>query len=668
MIRKYQQPNIENPGYVGPQACAECHQHRFEECRGTSHFQTCRVPELSRLPRGFKPGQGTFKKHETQVEYESLLRDERPVQIAKNGRESYQQTASSIDLILGAKDISDEVYLSWHQDNSMWELPVAWVFARDAWGASGFDKTTTGGDHARPLTLRCLECHNTWFEHMPGTLNVYRRENFIRGVTCERCHGPGSEHVVYHQQNPNDQTAQHIVYPANLDRERLIEVCTQCHGNAVRHRGPALSYRPGLKLDDHYFTTHPPHSEDDHVANQIGNIRGSPCFQSSQMTCITCHDPHLTDKPSLASYADTCKQCHNSVDCGQQAELPESLRDKCSECHMRKYVKINVNFDLENELYVPPILRSQHRIAKDPVATQEILLEHARKEGQVDQASELEKRLVMHWRTVSQECESQQRYVAAIAAQREILRFLPNSQEATADISRLGQLQHAIDDLQIEANRQLQLSQDEAARRLFNQLIELKPTLAEAHSRLGTIAAKANDYSTAKLHLLKSIELAPEDQYGFTMLARLAFVEKQYDQAISYYQQAAQIEPYNAKLNWLWGQALQMANRSQEAVEHWQLSLKIDPRQPQVLRALCEALANSDQASQAIEYAEVLNSLGQYQDLNDIMLLAQIRANADQPDAASSVVRQALKVAKQSQPQAIPAIEQWAREQQLPMP
>ncbi len=118
----------------------------------------------------------------------------------------------------------------------MWELPVAWVYANDCWGASGFDRNS-GGDHARVLTLRCFECHNTWFEHVQVPLGEYRRDELILGVTCERCHGPSKEHVEFHRKNPKRTKSQHICCPSSLPRERLLEVCTQCHGNAIRHVG-----------------------------------------------------------------------------------------------------------------------------------------------------------------------------------------------------------------------------------------------------------------------------------------------------------------------------------------------------------------------------------------------------------------------------------------------
>lgn len=675
VIKNYTDPYVANPGYVGPMACTPCHHDRVTACLPSSHFQTCRPPTVSKLPRGFDPGQGKFQRPGEKTSFETKRDGNRFVQIASETTAGSTRTVeSTIDLILGAKAVSDEVYLSWRADNSMWELPIAWVYANDSWGASGFDRTANG-DHARPLTVRCLECHNTWFQHLPGTMNVYRREDMILGVTCERCHGPGQEHVTYHQQHPQEATAFKILFPGDLPRERLIEVCTQCHGNAVRHRGPALSFRPGMELERHYRTTSPHFPEDDHVANQISYLRQSKCFQKSDMTCITCHDPHLTNSAAVGTaFRDTCIQCHASTDCGEQTRLPEPVRSKCVECHMRKYVKVNVNFDLADDWYVPPTDRTQHNVAIDAVATQEVLLKFARDFGSprpadqvnVDAPAIIERRLLDHWSKTSQDCEKQFRFLGAIAAQREALKVASQPQPIQTELKRLTAHQAKIDMLLVHAKQLLQANQDAQAKSEFEQLIQLNPNLAEAHSRLGMLAAKAGDFENAERQLRKSVALDQEDQYGVSMLARLAFVQGRFEESVTYYEQADAIEPYNAKLHMLWANSLLKCGRESEAIDHLRASLEIDPRQQEALQALIPLLAAAGNLTDALPFAVRLNELNGYRNLDDLLLLAQIHNAARDSIQAASVAHHALKVASQVHPDAAPAIKRWLRENNLP--
>src|SRR5262249_8282885 len=157
-----------------------------------------------------------------------------------------QRTSTRIALAYGTGN-ADEIYFTWHDDR-LHELPAAWLHPQNRWGASPFNPYGSD-DFSRETTTRCLECHNTWFEHVPGTSNQYKRDSFILGVTCERCHGPGQEHVAFHQAHPDAETGQSVVHPGHLARDRQLDICAQCHSNAIKPRTPPFSYRPGEVLD-----------------------------------------------------------------------------------------------------------------------------------------------------------------------------------------------------------------------------------------------------------------------------------------------------------------------------------------------------------------------------------------------------------------------------------
>lgn len=93
----------------------------------------------------------------------------------------------------------------------------------------------------------CMKCHTTGFKH-PGGYNdlvvdlanwpakpkkappakkVKEHNDNLRGVGCESCHGPGSEHV----KNPNDAKLYKIINPdRNADLDRVgANLCMKCH-------------------------------------------------------------------------------------------------------------------------------------------------------------------------------------------------------------------------------------------------------------------------------------------------------------------------------------------------------------------------------------------------------------------------------------------------------
>jgi tetratricopeptide (TPR) repeat protein len=677
----FQLARVANPGYVGPEVCGECHRGRLEECLPTSHFMTCRTPTEEMLPPGFDSLEaGVFDVPDSQIRFLTQRMGEGFIQTAiDRSGPAPRQTDSSIDLILGAGKASDEVYLSWHRNNTLWELPIAWVYATNSWGASGFNRHA-GGDFARELTLRCFECHNTWFEHVPGTLAEYHREDIILGTTCERCHGPAREHVDFHRAHPHEEQAQHIVLPSELPRERLIEVCTQCHGNYIRHRGPALSYRPGELLEEHYRLVNPQFSEDDHVANQIANLRQSKCFQGSQMTCITCHDPHLTELPASGlNFNIDCRGCHQPEHCGAQSRLPEGVRSACTECHMRKYVKINVNFDLENDLYVPPTRRSQHRIEVDPIATKETLYHWLREQSTAsasegaqegaeaattaaapsELSNELASELIEHWCGEAEQQYAVGRYRASIASIREALLIEPQSARLLALLRTYTTAQSNWDRDLTDAEHAIRNGDDRRAIELFTSVLQRQPHSALSMGKLGTLLARQGKTGEARRLLERVAEVNPDEQYGLSMLAWLALLDGDYQRSCELYERADQIEPFNAKLLQLWGGALMRAGRPAEALERYRQSLLSDPRQLDALRGGAAAALQLKEFTVATEMMTRAVQLGEYRSPGDVKILAELHAEQKNNELSRELAQHLMTLVDSAQHADLRA---WARQ------
>jgi tetratricopeptide (TPR) repeat protein len=329
---------------------------------------------------------------------------------------------------------------------------------------------------------------------------------------------------------------------------------------------------------------------------------------------------------------------------------------------MRKYVKVNVNFDLADDSYVPPIRRSQHFISIDPVATHEVLLEYLSKSDLSSQEVQEHKAwLVNHWAVEAKKTEGQQRFMAAIAALRESLRIDPDNFATRTEVRRMTEIQSQFDTLLARGKRLMSENQDTQAIETFQRLLQLKPSLAEAHGRLGTLYAKTGNLDRARESLRRSIEQDPDDQYGHSMLARLAMVSGDLESAIKHYRDADQIEPYNSKIHLFWGQVLIRAGRRLEALEHLRLSATIDPKQIEAHRGLCELLATSGNHAEALTHAKRLCELTSYQGLSELMLLAEIHVALGEPMAAASVANHAIAIAKKSNPPAADEISKWLR-------
>jgi hypothetical protein len=252
-----------------------------------------------------------------------------------------------------------QTYLYW-RGNQLFQLPVSYWTELHGWvNSPGFIDGTA--DFARPIVPRCLECHATYFAPVSSATaeNVYRKNRYVLGISCERCHGAGREHVERERACdkgekgpqglkpscgasdngtteilPPQIVPSQIVNPAALSRERQVEICAQCHGGIGESVGPAFSYVPGQPLENYIRLQRPDaNAAVDVHGNQVALTQRSRCYQNSQMSCTMCHGVHAPER-AAAAYSEKCLQCHKDSDCGEFAKLGAKIRDNCIACHM----------------------------------------------------------------------------------------------------------------------------------------------------------------------------------------------------------------------------------------------------------------------------------------------------------------------------------------------
>lgn len=617
------------------------------------------------MPAGFRAGRGDFATdHNPTVRFEmSRVGDEFFQTVVRSTPSGVQRTSSRIDLVYGAGAGAgtDEVFFTW-RGNAVYELPVVWLHPLDDWGASPFD-VQRGQEFGRALTPQCLECHNTWFHHEPGLIDEYDRGSFLFGITCERCHGPGRDHVAYHREHPASTAATAIVRPAQLSRERQMDICAQCHSNAIVYRQPPCSFRPGESLDDYFRVLATRYPEDDHVANQVQYLTQSRCFtESDSMTCTTCHNPHRPRSgDQLAATRSACSSCHAPEHCGQRDELPSAVRDNCVGCHMPAVNKVQVSFQTHTSRYVFPVQRCEHRIAVYPAARDEVLLDWHRAQPNTSSrevAERLTQSLVEHWLGLADECRRQYRFVAAIDACEQALRF-QDTPHVRESIKELTALQTGIDDdwnsvLQLRAEGRYRLAIDK-----LQSILEVKPDLAKAHAELGTLYALVGERALATEHLHEVARYDPNSPSGHSMLGWLAYLDGRPQDALGHYQAAEEVEPFNARIHYLTGLALLRLERWADAAARFRTVLDIDPRHAAGCQGLSESQRRLGDAGAAIHWG--LQAVEFSEDGDPSILLTLGRAYAARGDMreAETAARQALDQARSRARSLVPEIEEF---------
>ncbi|MGB7328654.1 MAG: multiheme c-type cytochrome [Rubripirellula sp.] len=169
------------------------------------------------------------------------------------------------------------------------------------------------GDASRGEPLeRCVYCHTT-----TSKIEKEQVTQLVASVNCEKCHGPGSEHV--RQARNSRKPPPFSVGHPNWDAESEIQLCGDCH------RMPRGMTDKELREYSDILTRFQP----------IGMLR-SLCYLESdrQLRCTSCHNPHATiGQSSEADHVRNCVRCHQEGH-DEHVVCPESPRTGCIECHM----------------------------------------------------------------------------------------------------------------------------------------------------------------------------------------------------------------------------------------------------------------------------------------------------------------------------------------------
>jgi hypothetical protein len=137
-----------------------------------------------------------------------------------------------------------------------------------------------------------------------------QEESLHAGVSCQACHGPRARHV-------ETQGAVREKHLGTLGQEESINRCAQCHRRADE------------------MDTEPIHADNKNLARfQPIGITKSKCFQSPQMTCTVCHDPHQPLEDQNLTGIWQCVQCHDGAK--QRPTCGAGRTDDCLTCHMPK--------------------------------------------------------------------------------------------------------------------------------------------------------------------------------------------------------------------------------------------------------------------------------------------------------------------------------------------
>lgn len=333
--------------YVGSEACKSCHRGIYDRWKVTRMANVVRDPREhpdAIIPDLSKPNPlVTFSKDEIAVVYGSKWKQR---YFKKVGDDFFPMRAQ------------------WDVTNKVWR-PYNVKVGSDWWTAFyGLD------NFERPTGPLCDGCHTVNY-------NIENKSASELNVGCEKCHGPGGDHIKL--PGPTN-----IWNATRVNYVEASDTCIQCHSQGQPLTNPIkgkyydwpVGYQVGLKLaefwklEEHKLgETSFTHFADGsaHKNRMQGNDFATSLMYARGVTCFSCHDAHGTENNALLRKPgnDLCLDCHgpSSPNGPHEPTIEQhthhkagSTGNECVGCHMPKIAQTiaDVNVRSHTFKFIPP--------------------------------------------------------------------------------------------------------------------------------------------------------------------------------------------------------------------------------------------------------------------------------------------------------------------------
>jgi hypothetical protein len=363
------------PTFTGSAACMSCHKEIYESHIHTAHYRTSSPASRESIKGSFDPDRNHFVYNK----WTEVVMEQKDSGFWQTGYLGGIPTQSEpFDIVIGSGR-KGQTYLYWLNEK-LYQLPISYFTPLDSWcNSPGYPPNNYL--FGRQIPGHCIECHGTYAntENTPDQGTLFPGRKILYGIDCERCHGPGSEHVAYHQGHPGEKTGKYIINARLLDRQQRLDACALCHSGPRNEIKPAFTFSVGDTLDNYStpaYNTDSLSSLDVH-GNQYGLLLSSKCFRRSvQMDCSSCHNVHVNEARMPALFSQRCMGCHNETThdtCTLAAVRQLNLVNNCIDCHMPALPSRNILLQLSDQAKTTPDLVRTHRIAIYPASTEAYL-------------------------------------------------------------------------------------------------------------------------------------------------------------------------------------------------------------------------------------------------------------------------------------------------------
>jgi len=344
--------------FVGKETCKSCHEDKFNTFINTGMGKSFDLATKQKSSAKFGPEHIVYDTLHNLYYHPFWINDSLYImEYRLSGNDTIHKRVEKVDYIIGSGQHTNSHMMN--VNGFVYQLPMTWYAQDKKWDLPPGYENGRNVRFSRSIETECMSCHNAMPVVAKNSLNKFLV--VPQGINCERCHGPGSEHVREMMSRRYVDTATQIDYsivnPRKLPWERQIDICQRCHlqGNSVLKRGKTFSdFKPGMILSDFQEVFLPKYKDRDDefimashaqrlqrskcfiVSNNNQNTTANKNFKSMAFTCTSCHNPHVSVQiTGKQIFNNACIKCHKSADaCTYNKDSLETANFDCVKCHM----------------------------------------------------------------------------------------------------------------------------------------------------------------------------------------------------------------------------------------------------------------------------------------------------------------------------------------------
>ena len=353
--------------YVGMQQCRACHADIYNSYIETGMGKSFDLATPQKSSADFTKHHVVYDKFKN-LYYHPYWKNNTMyiLEYRLEGKDTIYKRTEKVDYIIGSGQHTNSHLMN--VNGYIYQLPLTWYAQLQKWDLPPGFENGSNSRFSRTIEFECMSCHNAFPSVTDFTANKF--VNIPNGIDCERCHGPGEAHLKDKIAGNLVDTAHEIDYtivnPKKLPWERQIDLCQRCHlqGNSVLKEGKTFKdFKPGMVLSDFwevYMPKYKGQNDEFIMASHAQRLQLSKCFTESNkqnktagknfetlnLTCITCHNPHVSvKKTGTQIFNNACIKCHSSntqTVCAETEKNRMVKQNDCSSCHMPRSGTIDI--------------------------------------------------------------------------------------------------------------------------------------------------------------------------------------------------------------------------------------------------------------------------------------------------------------------------------------